>query len=322
MGVNIRTTFQYLDTAEKLWRKRLERDEISEAVEAMISRISFLDDRNEGSKAKEARADLIRVLSQRSGLSQELNELLLKTLNECIVPGEDSVQNLEHQKFRLRLLYSQMRMQALLEAALAMFRSNPDSTQSLEWICKVYVQWAADELSFDSRELSEEADRFSEKLLSLNPKSALGLLAKGSWLYRQKKFGEAADCLRNHCNKNFYGALILSRSLHQTDQDPAAAAAAASTAAQLLEIKVKDAAAKKRLKLELDTIRAQSLYRLGKMEEAAEAVEGAISSTEKALPTEMRLLRVKINVARRQDLGNVEEEIDSKQTRCQCRFRL
>jgi hypothetical protein len=87
------------------------------------------------------------VLSQQPELAPEHSSLYETCLNHLIAsePG-----NMEPRKLLIRQLYKEHRMEALSRAALSMAASWPDSSYPLEWICKAYLEWAADTLGTGS----------------------------------------------------------------------------------------------------------------------------------------------------------------------------
>jgi hypothetical protein len=83
------------------------------------------------------------VLSQQPELTAEHASFYEACLNELIA---SDAANMEPRKLLIRQLYKEHRMEGLTAAALSMAASWPESSYPLEWICKAYLEWAADTL--------------------------------------------------------------------------------------------------------------------------------------------------------------------------------
>ena len=127
----------------------------------------------DGAEAREARAELSRVLGQRGDdLSPAQAELLIETLRDLTGdPDDRSIQNQERLKLLIRRLYAKRDLEGLLEAAFMMARLFPKQATPLEWICKVYLEWSCGTLAFDAPELEASAGMHVAILLELCPRS-------------------------------------------------------------------------------------------------------------------------------------------------------
>ena len=85
---------------------------------------------------------LFRVLSQQPELTGPQGALYESCLDQLISPS-GTVENLELQKLLVRHLYKERRLEKLTRVALLMADWWPDTSYPLEWVCKVYLEWAA-----------------------------------------------------------------------------------------------------------------------------------------------------------------------------------
>ena len=71
-------------------------------------------------------AEIVKLLNQQKNLSVENNELFKETLFKVINDDSKSIQNNEHMKMLVRVLYNLRDMEELLKLALKMSRLFPD----------------------------------------------------------------------------------------------------------------------------------------------------------------------------------------------------
>jgi hypothetical protein len=93
------------------------------------------------------------VLSQQPDLREPQHCALYETCLDQLVNTTDTVENMENQKLLIRHLYKERKMEKLTRTALSMAQCWPESSYPLEWICKAYIEWAADTLGMNSHRL-------------------------------------------------------------------------------------------------------------------------------------------------------------------------
>ena len=71
-------------------------------------------------------AEIVKLLNQQKNLTVEDNELFKETLFKVINDDSKSIQNNEHMKMLVRVLYNLRDMEELLKLALKMSRLFPD----------------------------------------------------------------------------------------------------------------------------------------------------------------------------------------------------
>ena len=71
-------------------------------------------------------AEIVKLLNQQKNLTVENNELFKETLFKVINDDSKSIQNNEHMKMLVRVLYNLRDMEELLKLALKMSRLFPD----------------------------------------------------------------------------------------------------------------------------------------------------------------------------------------------------
>ena len=71
-------------------------------------------------------AEIVKLLNQQKNLTVENNELFKETLFKVINDDSKSIQNNEHMKMLVRVLYNLRDMEELLNLALKMSRLFPD----------------------------------------------------------------------------------------------------------------------------------------------------------------------------------------------------
>ena len=86
---------------------------------------------------------LFRVLSQQPELTVPHSVLYESCLDQLIAANKE---NMEYRKLLIRQLYKERQMEKLTLTALSMRECWPDNSYPLEWICKAYLEWAADTL--------------------------------------------------------------------------------------------------------------------------------------------------------------------------------
>ena len=122
--------------------------------------------------------EIVKLLNQQKNLNSDENQLFKETLQNVINDDSKSIQNNEHMKMLIRVLYNLRDMEELLNFVLKMSTLFPESSYPLEWICKVYMEYVTGTLSFQNDELEDTIETHFSKLLSLNESSTLANLAK------------------------------------------------------------------------------------------------------------------------------------------------
>ncbi len=156
----------------------------------------------------------------------------------------------------------------------------PGSGYPIEWLCKIYLEYACDSLDFKSQELEENALSHAEAALEKNPNSVLGKLAVGANAWKQEKdSAKARDVIKPVIDvsdsPNFYGAYILCFCHHDLGEY-AECEALISTARHLLEAKVKEEGTRRALAARLKALLVRALYLQGsdaKMEAALAEID-------------------------------------------------
>ena len=65
---------------------------------------------------------------------------------ESLISDKETIQNLENLKLLIKQLYKVRGLEKLVMTALKMVGIYPENSYPLEWICKVYLEWAAETL--------------------------------------------------------------------------------------------------------------------------------------------------------------------------------
>ena len=81
-------------------------------------------------------AEIVKLLNQQKNLTSEDNELFKENLYKIISDESKSIQNLDHMKMLIRVLYNLRQMEELLKHCFKMSGLFPESSYPLEWICK------------------------------------------------------------------------------------------------------------------------------------------------------------------------------------------
>ena len=81
-------------------------------------------------------AEIVKLLNQQKNLTPEDNELFKENLYKIISDESKSIQNLDHMKMLIRVLYNLRQMEELLKHCFKMSGLFPESSYPLEWICK------------------------------------------------------------------------------------------------------------------------------------------------------------------------------------------
>ena len=75
-----------------------------------------------------------------SEMTNYISKAFKETLQKVINDDSKSIQNNEHMKMLIRVLYNLRDMEELLNFVLKMSTLFPESSYPLEWICKVYME--------------------------------------------------------------------------------------------------------------------------------------------------------------------------------------
>ena len=184
----------------------------------------------------------------------------------------------------LRTLYKVRSLLKLAHASIRMYKIFPGSSLSLEWLCKVYLEWCANavEKHVDHTKLEKEIfgpgvspsiSSYISALCELNEASTLAKLAKGANAYKEGHAAEAQAIITSTFSEseksttNFYATFVLCQCLEELCEDRECEVYI-NTAKMLLKEKVRDVDTKEKLKLQLDEMMIQCLYRQLKLEEA------------------------------------------------------
>ena len=228
---------------------------IDSAVEALDKRMKVSLEKDKSDKANYARTEIIKILNQNAlDLNDDQNQLLKKTLLEVITDDSKSAQNNEHMKILVKLLYNLRDMEELLKLVLKMSHLYPESSYSLEWVCKIYLEYITDTLTFKSEPLEKTIEDHINKLMTLNESSTLAKLANAAFIWKVKNdLKSSCDLLKaiidGSNNPNFYGLFILCQ-CYVSLRDLPNAEKSLHLALASLNAKVKEE--KTRLKLETD----------------------------------------------------------------------
>ena len=184
----------------------------------------------------------------------------------------------------LRTLYKVRSLLKLAHASIRMHKTFPGSTLSLEWLCKVYLEWCANavenavdhttlEIEIFGLTVSPSISSYVSALCELNEDSTLAKLAKGANAYKDGHAAEARAIITRTFSEseksatNFYATFVLCKCLEELFEDRECEVYI-NTAKMLLEEKVRDVETKEKIKLQLDEMLIKCLYRQLKLEEA------------------------------------------------------
>ena len=78
----------------------------------------------------------MKLLNQQKNLTPEDNELFKENLHKIISDESKSIQNLDHMKMLMRVLYDLRQMEELLKHCFKMSGLFSENSYPLEWICK------------------------------------------------------------------------------------------------------------------------------------------------------------------------------------------
>lgn len=250
--------------------------------------------------------DIIRLLNSEANLKDELNVTLKESLLQ-VVNDTDSIQNREHFKLLLGVLYKIRDMEKLCEYAIRMERVFPENIYALEWICAIYLELVTDQqtMSF-CKEVEENVSSYIDKLLNLTPTSQLAILAKSAVFWTCQKPENARDLLKQHqveqsSNPNVYGTYILCHCYYDT-MDYADCESTIPVALVLLN-KIKDAKKRQTFETKLKLMLVKTLYYQDKFTKAVDCLKDEIVSDD------LLLLKAKI-YARVGDRNMTESLLD------------
>ncbi|PSN51235.1 Tetratricopeptide repeat protein 37 [Blattella germanica] len=137
-------------------------------------------------------------------------ETALETVVKDPTPEDKNIQ--DYYKKYLRLLYKNNKKTLLLDEARNMHLLYPKSDSALEWICKVYSEHVALNLTC-SKVFEDNIEGYYKKLDELNWESSLSLLAKGAYLLRKANYDPNEDL------ESLVLALLVKSLSLQTEED-------------------------------------------------------------------------------------------------------
>ena len=161
--------------------------DVDKTVSILEERIIFSKKIGKEDKVYHTNSELIRVLGQNNNLTEKQMQKLKASLLEVISENSTTIQNSEHMKTYIKLLYKLREMEELLKIAFLMNKLFPEIAFSLEWICKVYLEYVTDTLNFKNEQLEITIETHVENLLGLNETSTLGRLAQAALIWNIKK---------------------------------------------------------------------------------------------------------------------------------------
>ena len=251
---------KYFEVTSKQFDVLVQNGDLDGAVEVARGQLKHCP-----ARAREARASVVKILSQAANPTPEQDAIQLEMLLESLESPDESIQSMENFKTLIKLLYRLRRMETLLGWSVKMHEVFPKTAYPLEWVCKVYLEWVTDTLDFESEDL-ENVSVYIGKLLELNASSTLGKLSQCAYLWKQGSTSEAKEALTKilsgNNNPNFYGCLILCRSLVQLSLFSEAETQIVTTL-DLLETKVKEESTRVKLRNELQGMLVNCLYSQG-----------------------------------------------------------
>ena len=167
---------KYFGTSEKsvnICQSKLQ--DVDKVIEILEARILFSQKIGKDDKIYHTNSEIIRALGQIGGnLTENQTQKLKDSLYQVISDTSTTIQNSEHMKTLIRLLYKLREMEKLLNLAFLMNSLFPDVSFALEWICKVYLEYVTDSLDFKNEQLENNIETHIEKLLIMNNASTLG----------------------------------------------------------------------------------------------------------------------------------------------------
>ena len=93
-------------------------------------------DKGKEDKVYYGHAEIVKLLNQQKNLTPSENELFKENLYKIINDESKSIQNHDHMKMIIRVLYNLRQMEELLKNCFKMSGLFPESSYPLEWICK------------------------------------------------------------------------------------------------------------------------------------------------------------------------------------------
>lgn len=286
--------------------------DLDQVVNTLQARVDFMTNLGNADRLRQSHAELVRVLNtQQIGELAPRHEKSLADSLQAVINDSTSIQNLEHLKINIRLLYKIRQMEPLCSCAIQMHNIFPDNVFALEWICKIYLEWIVGALDFESRNLEDNPEVYINKLLSLNPSSTLAQLAKGgyTWL-KEKQSLEASKILgpilEKNPNPNFFGVLIMCQCLFEV-QDYSGCEKWLSLAPTLLD-KVKEDSTRHLMKGRLDAMSVKTFYSQAKFEKADQVLKNYSDQNKGSESHDMIVLQAQI-AARLGQEGRVKELI-------------
>ncbi|XP_071441528.1 superkiller complex protein 3 [Hetaerina americana] len=164
-------------------------------LDLCIETISSLKSSSELSKEEEQTINglIVSTLTKLKDVPSKYYSVLEESLGGML-SMRPTIENEENFKKYLKLLNKNRSLDKLLVEAQKMHSVFNNLPYPLEWICRTYYESFLDEQELSFNE--DEAELYCSKLLSLNPESSMGLMAKGALLYKRKKFVDACDFLK------------------------------------------------------------------------------------------------------------------------------
>jgi tetratricopeptide (TPR) repeat protein len=304
---------KYLITSDKLVNIHVSKlQQIASAVKVLQERIKVCNEKGKEDKAYYGRTDIVKILSQSPHITDEESQLLKETLYSVISDTSTAIQNSEHLKIMIRLLYRNRDMEELIQVAFKMNKIFPESPYALEWICKVYLEYVTDTLDFKNEQLETSVEGHINKLLILSESSILAKLANAAFVWKIKDDFKATSELLNQVldgssNPNFYGLYILCQ-CHIKLRNLAKAEKSLTLALVLLE-KVKEKSTRIKLETGLNYMLANVYYEQGKHEKVIELLERVPNQD----PTLKQLLiKTFANLGARNKVEELSKDLDEK----------
>ncbi len=243
-----------------------------EALVVLQDRIKFVEI-NAEDKVYGAHNEIVKLLSVDPNLSDANVDVLKHSLN-CVISDSTGPQNVENLKSMIRLLYKTREMEDLTNVVFKMNKLFPENSYPLEWICKIYLEYATESLSFKSDVLEDHVESCIDKLMSTSDSSsALAKMARGALLWKVKSDIQGAiatltEGLDESKNPNFYATYILTQCYLKTNK-LALCETTLITAMTLLD-KVKEVATREAFEKELKTRLVEVQYDQSKFDKVIE----------------------------------------------------
>jgi len=284
---------KFCDVSSKFAQLQIDMLDLNGAVGTLQKQAEKCKDDKE--RRKEAFDVLIKVLAQQPVLS-DAQSLAFRNALENTITDFQSAQNMENMKHLIKLLYKMREMSCLVDVAVKMAAIFTENIYPLEWVCKVYLEWASGAIEFES-EVLKDPSSYYEKLILLSPNSTLGSLAHGSHLW---KVGDTSDSvqllkstLESNSSPNFYALYILTSAQFEK-QEYSAVEYTSKEALKFLD-KVKVESVREKMKIQLSILAVKALYfqfSIEKLKSAAELIKDF--PIDKKLGLDLNLIMVKI----------------------------